>query len=112
LGAGDAVLAAARGGVSLYLDALAVALTASGLIRLAAPSSLRRRWSARRTRSFWVTPAFVAAVLSHFASSPVIRTDFGVRVVSGIGVLTVVVVDGGPAFGNHPGGSDAVAAVI
>src|SRR5947209_8768603 len=46
------VVAVARGGVSLYLEALAVAITASGLIRLAAPSSLRKRCSASRRRSF------------------------------------------------------------
>jgi hypothetical protein len=36
---GSALGAGARGGVSLYLEAFAVARTASGLIRLAAPSS-------------------------------------------------------------------------
>jgi hypothetical protein len=41
--AGGVALAAARGGVSLHLEALAVATTASGLMRLAAPSSLRKR---------------------------------------------------------------------
>lgn len=40
LEAESALPAAARGGVSLYLEALAVARTVSGLIRLAAPSSL------------------------------------------------------------------------
>ena len=63
------VLGAAREGVSLYLEAFAVASTVSGLIRFAAPRSLRNRCRPRRIRSFWLTPPLVAAALSHFASS-------------------------------------------
>src|ERR1700761_431227 len=81
-----------RGGVSLYLEAFAVASTVSGLMRVAAPRSLRRRCSARRMRSFCVTALLVAAVVSHFASSSAIRTDFGVNVVCAIEFLLVVVV--------------------
>src|SRR5450631_3831009 len=84
LEAAGAFAAGTRGGVSLYLDAFAVARTVSGLIRLGAPRSLRRRLSARRSRSFCVTAPLAAAALSHFASSSAIRTDFGVKVVSGI----------------------------
>lgn len=46
------VVSATRGGVSLYLDALAVAITALGLIRLAEPRSLRKWCRASRMRSF------------------------------------------------------------
>jgi hypothetical protein len=65
----------AGAGLSLYFEALATASTVSGLTRLAAPSSLRRRTSASRIRSFWLTPPLPAATLSHFASSSAIRTD-------------------------------------
>src|SRR5450755_4492907 len=83
----SAALAAVRGGVSLYLESFAVATMVSGLRRLAAPRSLRRRCTASRMRSFCVTAPLVAAALSHFASSSAIRTDFGVKVVSAIGSL-------------------------
>src|ERR1700685_408663 len=76
--------AAVRGGVSLYLEAFAVATTASGLMRRPAPRSLRRRCTARRMRSFCVTAPLVDAALSHFASSSAMRTDFGVKLVWGI----------------------------
>jgi hypothetical protein len=83
-----AALGTVRGGVSLYLEAFAVAMMVSGLMRLAAPSSLRRRFTARRTRSFCVTAPLLAAALSHFASSSAIRTDFAVKVVFAIESLS------------------------